>query len=73
MPGPADSLESASRPATAARRGGHEPAPSAADRGPDSPNGRKDFAVKEFHHIGIPVKEKKPEMGYFESIFLRFC
>ncbi len=24
--------------------------------------------MREYHHIGIPVPEKMPEMGYFESI-----
>jgi len=24
--------------------------------------------VREFHHLGIPVPEKKPDMMYFESI-----
>ncbi len=28
----------------------------------------KELLVREFHHIGIPVPEKTPEMGCFESI-----
>jgi len=24
--------------------------------------------VREFHHLGIPVKEKMPDMGYFGSL-----
>lgn len=24
--------------------------------------------MRQFHHLGIPVPEKKPDMGYFESI-----
>lgn len=32
------------------------------------PNERKEPAVREFHHIGLPIDEKKPDMSYFESI-----
>jgi hypothetical protein len=29
---------------------------------------RKGQAMRQFHHIGIPINEKTPEMVYYESI-----